>query len=595
MDLRFQMKAMDLLMKLAKDEGEKLVPKEFVPEKPEFKEVPSRLPFREALPEDEGVRSGDLADLICRLSDEETADPHTLIVIRNGKVITKCAWSPYRLDRWHISHSMCKSVVSMAVGIALSEGLFTLDEKIADIFADKLPTFPMFPSKNIKLITIEHLLTMSSGLMFNEAGAVCERDWLKCCMSSDTIFTPGTDFNYNSLNTYLLSAIIMRRSGERISDYLKTRLFDPLGITNFYWERCPMGIEKGGWGLYMMPMDYAKLGQLYLQKGKIGGQQLVPAEWIEKSSSKLIFKESGICEYGYGYQIWQGKEGCGYLFNGMFGQNVFVFPERNMVIAMTSGGENLFPKSRVFDIITDYIRDDGNFTVNPNPKEIKAAQARLSKTIAALRYKEAIPEEKAPTFSEMLISLIAPKRDVNTPAAMALDGKVCTFPANTTGLLPLLMQVLHANYSEGIDSVRFSFKDGRLYAEFHEGNNTDKIPVPFDGAEYIKLTRRGEIYDVGVVGGFSQNEDGIPVLKIKLCFVETSCSRVIKFFFKRDKVVMRISEAPLLYSALSQVIEMVMPSATEQTQKSVLAITENEFVEYKLTRMIEPELFGSIA
>ena len=138
------------------------------------------------------------------------------------------------------------------------------------------------------VITVENLLTMTSGVTFNESGIVSGNDWLGSFLNASVNGKPGTEFQYNSLNTYVLSAIVTKRTGETLTEYLTPRLFGPLGITKYYWETCPKGITKGGWGLFLCAEDMAKLGQLYLQRGKWNGQQLVSEYWIEISTAQHL-------------------------------------------------------------------------------------------------------------------------------------------------------------------------------------------------------------------------------------------------------------------------------------------------------------------
>ena len=156
----------------------------------------------------------------------------------------------------------------MAVGLLIEEGKLRLDENIYDIFPDKVNSLLKIFRP---VITVENLLTMSSGITFNESGIVSGNDWVASYLNSTVNGTTGQIFQYNSMNTYMLSAIVTKRTGETLTEYLKPRLFQPLGITKYFWETCPAGITKGGWGLFLCAEDMAKLGQLYLQKGKWRG------------------------------------------------------------------------------------------------------------------------------------------------------------------------------------------------------------------------------------------------------------------------------------------------------------------------------------
>ena len=172
---------------------------------------------------------------------------------------------------------------------------------------------------------------MASGVSFNETGAVAGSDWVKGFLEAGIHDSPGTKFEYNSMNSYMLSAVVTEITGETMMDYLRPRLWEPLGITKVFWETCPKGITKGGWGLFLTPEDAAKLGWLYRCKGVWNGQQIIAQEWIEESVKKQIDTDEDGSSCGYGYQIWPKKREGSFNFNGMLGQNVLVYPDLDLV------------------------------------------------------------------------------------------------------------------------------------------------------------------------------------------------------------------------------------------------------------------------
>ena len=198
---------------------------------------------------------------------------------------------------------------------------------------------------------------MTSGVTFNESGIVSGNDWLGSFLNSPVNGKPGTEFQYNSLNTYVLSAIVTKRTGETLTEYLTPRLFKPLGITKYYWETCPKGITKGGWGLFICAEDMAKLGQLYLQKGNWKGQQLVSEYWVEISTAKSIRKHrmipmDTVIRFG-----WNSVPGS-FEYNGMLGQNVMIYPDMDMVLVTNAGNKELFQDCIMLNIIRKYFPAD---------------------------------------------------------------------------------------------------------------------------------------------------------------------------------------------------------------------------------------------
>jgi CubicO group peptidase (beta-lactamase class C family) len=278
-------------------------------------------------------------------------DLHSVMIVKDGKVIFEQWMSEGRADEPHVLNSVSKTFTSMAVGFAISEGKLSLEEKIVDIFPEYVPENP---SKYLGEITVEHLLTMSCGHSTEPSIDRTNNDasWIRLFMQHPVTHKPGTLFCYNSIGTYMLSAIVQRRTGEKIVDYLFPRLFRPLGINNVVWQESPEGINIGGWGLFLKTEDLAKMGLMILQKGVFNGTQVVPAEWIEAASSKQVEcvpagmtsaeahkmkKQAKTSDWlqGYGYQMWQCRYNA-FRADGAWGQYIIVIPEKNAVVVTTA-------------------------------------------------------------------------------------------------------------------------------------------------------------------------------------------------------------------------------------------------------------------
>ena len=207
--------------------------------------------FERSTPEAEGVSSKGLKaclDRLCKLAGDDQMN--SFMVLRHGKVIHENYWRPYNAELPHKLFSLSKSFTSTAVGLAISEGLFGLDDHVTDLFADKMPAVI---SDHLKEMTVRHLLTMSCGQKMCYATKMMVegvQDWQKAFFEQEIPYKPGTTFVYNSLGTYMLSALVTRKTGLNLVDYLMPRLFEPLGIARPVWETCPAGISTGGWGLY---------------------------------------------------------------------------------------------------------------------------------------------------------------------------------------------------------------------------------------------------------------------------------------------------------------------------------------------------------
>ncbi|MDX1940211.1 MAG: serine hydrolase [Saprospiraceae bacterium] len=293
-------------------------------------------------PEAQGVDAPKILDFIEAIN-KSSHEFHSFMLMRNGYVVAEGWWSPYRPDLRHTMYSMSKSFTSTAVGFAVSEGELNVTDKIITFFPNELPETV---SPYLAQMTIKDLLTMSVGHETDTTGQVrSEENWVKKFLSLPIKYEPGTQFLYNSAATYMCSAIVQKVTGQKIIDYLKPRLFDPLGIEGMDWESCPRGINIGGWGLRVKTEDLAKFGQLYLQKGLWKGKQVVPAAWVEEATTFKIQqpgeqRDTNDWQQGYCYQFWRCRHNA-YRGDGAFGQYTIVMPDQNAVLAITSESPNM--------------------------------------------------------------------------------------------------------------------------------------------------------------------------------------------------------------------------------------------------------------
>src|SRR5512133_513637 len=268
---------------------------------------------------------------------------HSIMILRHGKVVAEGWWLPYGPELKHTLYSTSKTFTSTAVGFAVTEKLLTVDDKVISFFPDELPDTV---SENLASMTVKDLLTMSAGQDPDPTFTLRNGNdnWVKAFLSTPVVNKPGTKFLYNSMATYMLSAIVQKVTGQKVVDYLKTRLFTPLGIEGMDWEVDPKGINTGGWGLRVRTEDMARLGQLYLQKGKWNGTQVIPASWIEEASTAKIMqnpdarqsqKDSSDWLQGYCYQIWRCRNNA-FRADGAYGQFIIVIPEKDAVVAITA-------------------------------------------------------------------------------------------------------------------------------------------------------------------------------------------------------------------------------------------------------------------
>jgi CubicO group peptidase (beta-lactamase class C family) len=299
------------------------------------------LPLPRSTPEAQGISSQAIYDYVEALDKIKTM--HSFMVVRHGQVIAEGWWKPESAGDQHILNSVSKSFNSTAIGLAIEEGKLNLNDRVLKFFPDDAPPNP---SENLKAMTVRDLLTMTCG-HDTEPTASAGQPSVKQFLAHPVTYKPGTHFQYNTMGAYVLSAIVTKATGQTTLEFLKPRLFEPLGIENPKWLTSPEGNSLGGYGLYLRTEDIAKFGQLYLQSGRWNGKQLIPKKWIKQATSKQVpnnhesHSQIGVdWQQGYGYQFWRCTHNA-YRGDGAGGQFCVVIPKEDMVVAMTAGGADM--------------------------------------------------------------------------------------------------------------------------------------------------------------------------------------------------------------------------------------------------------------
>jgi CubicO group peptidase (beta-lactamase class C family) len=292
-------------------------------------------PLPRSTPEAQGISSQAVQDFVLKVDKIDTL--HSFMLVRHGHVVAEGWWKPEAADKPHVLHSLSKSFNSTAVGLAIAEGKLSLEDPVLKFFPGEAPAQP---SENLKAMKVRDLLTMSCGhdREAKSAGGPAVKDFL----AQPVPHQPGTHFLYNTLGSYTLSAIVTKTTGQTSLEFLKPRLFEPLGIENPDWPNSPEGNSLGGYGLKLRTEDIAKFGQLYLQKGKWNGKQLIPESWVEQATSRQVANDQeghskiGIdWVQGYGFQFWRCTHNA-FRGDGANGQLCVVIPEKDAVIAITA-------------------------------------------------------------------------------------------------------------------------------------------------------------------------------------------------------------------------------------------------------------------
>lgn len=292
----------------------------------------SALPRRS--PESQGVPSKAILDFV-NAANQSGMEWHSFMLLRHGIVIAEGWWKPFEPAFKHSMHSLSKSFTSTAIGFLVDEGKLSVEDQVISFFPDKLPDNP---GENLKAMKVKHLLTMTTGRDKLDAYATTTTSWIKLFLEGPVPHAPGTHFLYDAQATYMLGAIVHKLTGQRLDNFLAPRLFQPLGIEGYDWETSPEGLSFASSRLRIRTEDIAKFGQLYLQKGKWKGRQLLSEKWVAEATRKHTDTPADDIEssHGYGYQFWPCQPNGVYRGDGSFQQLCVVMPEQDAVVAVTS-------------------------------------------------------------------------------------------------------------------------------------------------------------------------------------------------------------------------------------------------------------------
>jgi CubicO group peptidase (beta-lactamase class C family) len=361
---------------------------------------PSSLP--RSSPERQGLSSTAILGFV-EAADARLDSLHSVMVIRHGQVVAEGWWSPYSSETRHELYSLSKSFTSTAVGLAIAEGKMTVDDSVLAAFPGDSPDNA---STNLKAMRVRDLLRMSTGHQI-EPKLTPDAISSKSFLAHPVPFKPGTHFHYNTPATFMASAMVQKATGQTVLEYLKPRLFEPLGIVDPTWDANFQGISLGGYGLSLKTEDIAKFGQLLLQKGTWKGKQLIPAAWVEEATARQTSNGSNPrsdWEQGYGYQFWRCRNGA-YRGDGAFGQFCVVLPEQDTVVAITSGLGDL---QGVLNLVWDKLLPA--LGASALPEDPEAARKLLDKL--------------------QTLTIRKPKGPATSPTLAQVSGKTYAFPSN---------------------------------------------------------------------------------------------------------------------------------------------------------------------
>ena len=449
-------------------------------------------------PEEMGVPSKAVYTTFDSLISLPNVELHSVVVLRGGKVIGEVYPKPFAATYDHTLYSCSKTFVSAAVGIAIGENRLRLTDRAATFFPQELPDTI---SSRLADITVEDLLTMRAGITPDWDMRNHFTDWLHQYLSKPVVSKPGKKFMYDSLCTYLLSAIVEKATGMNTLDYLKEKLFSPMHITEVEWEESPEGYNTGGWGLHIQPESMAKFGQLLLQNGNWNGKQLIPAEWV----NAMMTRHAEAGNEDYGYQMWM----CDYpetvRADGAYGQYIIVSRKTDMVVVVTqcSSYDGMNYRSIIYRNLFDAI----------------GKPAKPGKEYRKLLKKQA-------AYSLPLVK----GKSGNNGIEKQWDGLAATLSPNKLGW----------------QSVKFNFEKNRLVLEIIDGRG-DKSDIECGYGKWLtmpikayppysvmaKNRYKGLDKSFTAAGSYAWQKDGSLVLKIH--YVDWISSLLLKVKFGNGK------------------------------------------------------------
>ena len=476
-------------------------------------------------PESQGIPSSAISLLIDAYKREKV-DLNSIMILRHGVKVAQGWYKPYSSDTTHAMHSFTKSISAMAMGIAAEEGLLSLDDKIISFFPDKTPKDA---SDYLKEMNVRHLLSMTCGHEAETQSHMgdANADFVECFLNHEVKYRPGTFFAYNTVGSNVIAEILYKITGLQMTEYLKPRLFDPMGITNYSCSKNPRGRERSGGGMFMLTEDMAKLGQLFLNKGVWNGKRLISEEFINEATSvQIVQQESDKGEKedmfaGYGYQIWMNAIPESYRFDGFYGQLTLVLPKFDMVISMTSA------TMRVNKLLTTVWR-----------------------TLLPAVYEHELPENEKEheALEEKLANLQVewPEPKDRSPLEKAVNNVDIIFPTNTYSMVPenrVWLLKMAGSPKNNIEKCTFSFGEDEAVLTFIEGAVEESIGIGLSG-QMIK----GRLDTPGLEANImtSARWDNENTLRVDWLHYNTANHRTIYFEFdipaKKAKVT--FSEKP---------------------------------------------------
>lgn len=498
-------------------------------------------------PEEVGV-SGKAVEAFLNDIEENEINIHSFMILRHGKVAAECWRAPFSAEKPHALYSVSKTFTSAAIGIAIGEGLLSMDDKVKDFF----PEFTAnLHDEKLDQLKVRHLITMTSGKNPSVLDNKSKGHWVESFFRFPWCCAPGESFKYVSENIFMLCAILVKVTGVSVRDYLQPRLLAPLGIAYPQWETDENGVEAGGWGLYLTTEDVAKLMLCIHQGGVWEGKHLIPADFVKEMTSfqsdSAPENTSPDSRAGYGYCVWRNEAVNGYRADGMFSQFGIVFQDYDAIIAVNAG---IPMEQHCRDLIWKY------FPAGFLDETAPAADTAVPGLADRLK-KAAIERPCPPSFSPMAEFIDG--RNIKFRKKLFLN--LIGFPVS---MLPLAVTFMATDRGGNIDDVSFVFTDGAVFLTWREGKELNTVKAGMDGRFcYGEMTLGHVNYKVCCTAEWKAKDQ----LFVSVRPIETIGKRMLDFRFSLNgRVLMR----PFSDPSIPVICEYLCNIAQDLTHNPVL-------------------------
>lgn len=483
---------------------------------------------RASRPEDAGVSSRAIAAFLDDI-EQNNVNVHSFMVIRHGLVAAECWRAPFTAERPHAMYSVSKTVTSTAIAIAEGEGLLSLSDRVRDFFPDYCEGIK---DEYLDRLTLEDLISMKSGKNPSLLADKSKVNWVESYIKAPWYAAPGEEYRYINENMYMLCAVLTRVTGTSVREYLRPRLFEPLGIDMPFWETDAYGTESGGWGIYLKTEDLAKIMLCYANGGKFGDRQIIPADFVAaagKVQSDNSKNGDLDARMGYGYGLWRCGGANAYRADGMFSQFGIVFEDYDAVLVVTSG--------------ISVEQDGRDFVWKHFPGAFIDESAPAEDTFV-----EGLSERLASA------TLVPPETAQRSPLESCIEGRTIKmrkkiflnligFPLS---VMPIPVTYMTTDKAGNIDNIVFNFGENECTFTWTEGDEGNSVVCGMDGHYRYGVIRLGQIdYKVCCNAVWLSGDS----LRLDIRPLETIAKRRLDFRFKESgRVLMKPSSDPSIES-----------------------------------------------